>query len=341
MALGRRLRPSRRTNVALAVLVPATLLSGALAFAIGSGWVAWTAVAHGVLALAIVVLSPWKSAISARGIRRRGSMAAWPSMLLGLAILLVVVTGLSHSTGMARTFGPVSAMQVHLGAALASIPLFLWHLFARPVAARRTDLSRRTVLRSAALTGASVAAYGGITAITRLLALPGDDRRATGSYEAGSFDPGEMPVTQWLDDTAPAPDAAWRLAVRTPTASRTYTLDELAGFGDRVRAVLDCTGGWYSTQDWEGVWLSRLLPDATANSIAVRSATGFWRRFPATDVGSLFLAVRVGAEPLAEGHGAPLRLVAPGRRGFWWVKWVTSIEADDTPWWWQPPFPVT
>jgi len=31
------------------------------------------------------------------------------------------------------------------------------------------------------------------------------------------------------------------------------------------------------------------------------------------------------------GHGAPVRLVAPGRRGFIWVKWVTRIELHDEP----------
>ncbi|MDT5134639.1 MAG: hypothetical protein QOE41_3950, partial [Mycobacterium sp.] len=34
------------------------------------------------------------------------------------------------------------------------------------------------------------------------------------------------------------------------------------------------------------------------------------------------------------------RIVAPGRRGFWWVKWVASVEVVDEPWWWQPPFPL-
>jgi DMSO/TMAO reductase YedYZ molybdopterin-dependent catalytic subunit len=53
------------------------------------------------------------------------------------------------------------------------------------------------------------------------------------------------------------------------------------------------------------------------------------------------LATRVGGAPLAARHGFPLRLVAPGRRGFWWVKWVERIELQPTPWWWQPPFPLT
>jgi DMSO/TMAO reductase YedYZ molybdopterin-dependent catalytic subunit len=34
------------------------------------------------------------------------------------------------------------------------------------------------------------------------------------------------------------------------------------------------------------------------------------------------------------------RLVAPDRRGFWWVKWVVAIEVDDLPDWWQSPFPL-
>jgi DMSO/TMAO reductase YedYZ molybdopterin-dependent catalytic subunit len=42
-----------------------------------------------------------------------------------------------------------------------------------------------------------------------------------------------------------------------------------------------------------------------------------------------------------EAFGFPARLVAPGRRGFWWVKWVVSVEVDPAPWWRQPPFPLT
>jgi DMSO/TMAO reductase YedYZ molybdopterin-dependent catalytic subunit len=53
------------------------------------------------------------------------------------------------------------------------------------------------------------------------------------------------------------------------------------------------------------------------------------------------LATRVAGEQLSAGHGFPLRLVAPGRRGFWWVKWVERVQVDETPWWWQPPFPIS
>jgi DMSO/TMAO reductase YedYZ molybdopterin-dependent catalytic subunit len=85
-----------------------------------------------------------------------------------------------------------------------------------------------------------------------------------------------------------------------------------------------------------------LLPhDPNARSIVVRSATGYARRYPIGDASRLLLATGVGGRPLSPGHGYPARIVAPGRRGFWWVKWVVSIEVSDRPWWLQPPFPVT
>ena len=55
----------------------------------------------------------------------------------------------------------------------------------------------------------------------------------------------------------------------------------------------------------------------------------------------MLLALRVGGRPLDPGHGFPARIVAPGRRGFWWVKWVDGMELSMTPWWWQPPFPLS
>jgi hypothetical protein len=46
-----------------------------------------------------------------------------------------------------------------------------------------------------------------------------------------------------------------------------------------------------------------------------------------------------GGEPWARRHGFPL-VVVPGRRDYWWVKWVDRIELQQTPAWSQPPFPL-
>ena len=39
-------------------------------------------------------------------------------------------------------------------------------------------------------------------------------------------------------------------------------------------------------------------------------------------------------------EASPVRLVAPHRRGFWWVKWVAVVELSDLPAWGQSPFPL-
>ncbi|HXF72146.1 MAG TPA: molybdopterin-dependent oxidoreductase [Actinomycetota bacterium] len=331
----------RRTNLALLGLLALALGSGALGFAVGRPWVRWVLVVHGGAGLAVVLLTPWKRAIALRGLARRRP-GRWASLSLAGVLAVVVLTGLAHLAGVPRSLGGISPMQVHVGAALASVPLAAWHVVARPVRPRRTDVSRRALLRAGLLLGGGGVALGAAEGLAWALSLPGASRRFTGSHEVGSFEPEAMPVTQWLDDPVPSIDpVGFRLVVRDADGERAVPHEELAAFGDRVRAVLDCTGGWYAVQDWEGARLSRLVRPGGARSLVVRSATGYARRFPVGDAPRLLLAVKVGGRPLSAGHGAPARLVAPGRRGFWWVKWVTLIEADDAPWWWQPPFPLT
>ena len=75
-------------------------------------------------------------------------------------------------------------------------------------------------------------------------------------------------------------------------------------------------------------------------SIHIRSATGYDRRFALANTGRLLLATRLGGAALDADHGFPVRLVAPDRRGYWWVKWVTEIRVDELPAWWQLPFPM-
>ncbi|HEX2023650.1 MAG TPA: molybdopterin-dependent oxidoreductase [Acidimicrobiales bacterium] len=324
--------PGRRTNLALLVLVPAAVASGVAMWAVGSGWGRWPTVVHGVAGTAVVVMAPWKSAVSRRGVERRGARAAAPALALAVLVVVALVSGFLHRAGV-RDAGPVLVMQVHVAAAVAAIPLWLWHVGARPVRPRAADVGRRTLLR-----GALVA--GGSAAVT--IALPHAGRGVTRSLERGSFEPSAMPVTQWFDDDVPAVDARrWRLRVGT----RLWTLQELSELAeDEVVCTLDCTGGWYAEQRWGGVRLDRLLAASGAppsRSIEVRSLTGYSRRFPWRDASVIVLASRVGGQTLSAGHGFPARLVAPNRRGFWWVKWVDEIDVDDRPWWWQPPFPVT
>ena len=155
-----------------------------------------------------------------------------------------------------------------------------------------------------------------------------------------------MPVTQWASDDVQEIDVTtWRLRVEVDGAT-VAELDHaalLALSTDELEAVLDCTGGWYAEQAWRGVRLDRLLPaelPVEARSVSLVSRTGYARRFPLSDIPSLLIATYAGNRSLSSGHGAPARLVAPGRRGFWWVKWLDRVSVDSRPWWWQSPFPL-
>ncbi len=330
----------RWTNQALLVLLGVAFTTGWVAFFFDSAPSRASLIVHASAGYAAVALSPWKSLIAARAIQRRRA-GWWLSLLLSALVLLSVVAGVLHSTGILVAVGPIGAMEVHVGAALAALPLALWHVARRWIPVRAADLSRRSFLRGATLAAVAGGTYGLSEIAVRLLRFPGAGRRLTGSYQVGSLDAAALPVTQWLFDPVPPIDVSgWMLGIDAGGLRR-WTYEALLAFDDQVRATLDCTGGFYSTQDWSGVWLSRLLPEAVeGSSIEVRSATGYARRFPLAEARTLLLATRLGGLPLEPGHGFPVRLVAPSYRGFWWVKWVSRITIDDTPPWWQLPFPV-
>ena len=328
-------RLGARTNLALLALLAIAFATGWLAFSYATAPARWSLVVHATTGFAILLLLPWKSMIARRGMRRPRP-GRWASITLGALVIVSLAAGLAHSAGLVF-IGPLTAMDFHVGAALIAVPLALWHVAARRIRLRQADLSRRNFLRGAAALSAAAVGYGASELVVRAAALPGGRRRFTGSYEAGSFRPDQMPVSSWMFDAIPHLDAAsWRLRV----GDRQLGYDQLAEFEDRAVATLDCTGGFYSTQEWSGVRLDRLLAAARGVSIRVVSHTGYDRRFPIDSAPSLLLATRFGGMPLDAGHGFPARLVAPDRRGFWWVKWVVAIEVDDLPHWWQSPFPT-
>jgi hypothetical protein len=325
-----------RTNVALLAFLAIAFFTGWLAFAFATAPARWSLAIHAAGGFAIVALLPWKSMIARRGLERPRP-GRWASVLLGILVVISLGAGVLHSTGLVVYWGPLTAMDFHVGAAIAAVPLVVWHVVARRIRVRPTDLSRRQMLRAGALIAGAAAAYAGTELLVKATGMPGAARRFTGSYEAGSFRPDQMPVSSWMLDAIPHIEAmSWQLSA----GGREWSYGELFAFDDRLTATLDCTGGFFSTQEWAGARLDRLIGKATGSSIRVRSVSGYDRRFPIERASSLLLATRFGGQTLDPGHGFPARLVVPDGRGFWWVKWVRSIEVDEMPHWWQAPFPL-
>lgn len=309
--------------------------SGAGAFLLGGASTAWIVVMHGVVGFTVLVLARPKVPVVRRGLRRR-RRSRYASMALGVCVTAAFATGIVHALGPWQAIGVWSPMGLHLIFAIAAVPLAAWHVVGRPQRIRPVDLSRRTALQALAVAGVALLAR---TGFEQFLAA---ERRFTGSHEVASGDPRRMPVVQWLNDSPPTIDPEqWALRLRG-TVHRDVNYRELRSHTRTVDATLDCTSGWYSTQTWTGVPLTALLgPEPGGRSLEVRSATGYARLFPLGDAPNLILAHEVAGAPLSRGHGFPARLVAPGRRGLWWVKWVVEIRTSDRPWWAQTPIPFT
>ena len=322
---------SRRVDLLLAVAVTVAAVTGVASWAVGTGWARWVTVVHALAGLSLLALTPAKLKGSVRtGLKRRRA-TRWLSMLLGLLVAATVVLGVLHATGLWHGVGYWTALWTHVLLAALLVPLVIWHIVSRPGRPRITDLDRRALAGGGVALAAAAAAYG----IQQLVV--GDNRRFTGSHEIASFNPSEMPTTMWLNDRSPrVPASGWDLII----AGEPVALEALHTRATPLQADLDCTGGWWSRQSWDAVPLTELMPNLDAPTLEVTSLTGYSRRFPARDAANLYLAVGYGGEPLRRGHGAPVRLVAPGRRGFWWVKWVHRIDPVDRPWWLQLPFPL-
>src|SRR3989442_3238653 len=185
-----------RTNVALMALLALAFLTGWLAFALATPPARWSLLVHAVGGFAILALLPWKSIIARRGLDRPRP-GRWASVLFGILVLTSLVAGLLHSSGVLVYWGPLTAMEFHVGPAIAAVAAADWHLVARRIRLRTVDLSRRNVLRGGVLLAASVTAYAGTEILVRATGMPGAVRRGARSLQTPPLSPGQKPGEQW------------------------------------------------------------------------------------------------------------------------------------------------
>ncbi|MFC6787220.1 molybdopterin-dependent oxidoreductase [Halobaculum halobium] len=335
--------PARVVDWAIAVSVAVEVVSGLYSFTRGTPSGAWVFWLHSTVGLTLAALVAFKL----YRVRRRVTTAAAWDRFTPLSVLQAVVTLASLGTGVFWVLGgnvPVLAwttLNLHVGLGLLLVPLVLWHLRGRYHSPRDVDLDRRAALRTGALLVAGTVAWRATETADRVLG--GAGRRFTGSKPTGDLydtetEGGGFPVTSWVaDDPDPVDRESWSLSVRGLVDQELDLPFEAIGGGDpdaELAATLDCTSGWYTHQRWGGVRVGDLLDSAGADGERARyvrftSVTGYRWSLPIDEAREALVATHVRGEPLSHGHGAPARLVAPGRRGFQWVKWVESVEVRE------------
>lgn len=334
-------------NTLLLALLSLQLLTGLGGLASGSASFSWVLWLHGLGGYGLALLLYWKGLIIFDVFKRRWRWSAGrvAFLLLTLLLLAILASGWVWTNAGPTYLWGFSLIVLHGFLACALLGLLAWHAWAKWYVWRIPRAhDRRAVLYLGGLGLGGLLLRQLAEPAKTLAGLPGAARRFTGSYETGSFT-GHFPETSWLFDyPGPVDLHSWRLtvdgAVERPLSLTYADLTRLAA--ETRTATLDCTGGFYTHQEWTGFPLAQLLDLAglspEARSLTVAAVSGYGRRFPLA--GEYLLAVQVAGHPLTHGHGAPLRLVAPGYRGYDWVKWVSHIQVNDTPHLLQPPFPL-
>ena len=326
---------------AIGTLVLFEVGSGLVSFTVGvpaGEWLFWT---HSAAGLTLVGLLAFKLY---RVRYRISGRVSWDrqtpfSILMAVVALSSLATGVFWVVGGNVPIAGWTTLNLHVGLGLVLVPLLLVHLRSRFRLPRGTDLDRRAAMKTSALLVAGTLTWQATEATDRLLG--GVSRRFTGSKPTGDLydtetENGGFPVTSWVaDDPDPIDRDAWELTV-------TGLVDEPAalpyasvGPERELRATLDCTSGWYTVQDWQGVRVGDLLASVgvrdEARYVRFVSVTGYRWSVPIEEARDALLATHAGGDRLSHGHGAPMRLVAPGRRGFQWVKWVERVEVRRDP----------
>ena len=330
----------RFVNGALLITLISILLSGVY----GIVWTldGWMYEVHRISSWALIALIPWKVGISWVSLKRgfafnikRGLVPVISLLLSGL-VIFVILLGLAW----AWHVGPVvlwlyeTVISWHWILALVSIPFFILHVWQRWPKIKNSDLiSRQGFLKLSALGAVGVLGWW----LSQMWAVLQQDedmpRGISGSRLNGYFSGNQFPVTTgYGDGREPIDLDHWQLSIGGVVARPlAFSYRELLSLPTSSKvATIDCTIGWYSVQRWGGLRLVDLLQLAGAPDdilqVRIKAESGYTKTYPMVEAKDILLATHVGGDVLHHSHGFPLRAVVPSRRGWFWVKWVSSIE---------------
>lgn len=328
----------RLVDWGLALTTAVAFATGLFTLVSGRSESRWVFDLHAIAGYALCLLMlPKLVRVRRRLLPSSRNVSAWVGRTAALLASGVLLSGIAWALGAPGIWLGYNLLNWHIIGGFLLTALVSWHMFLRARPLRRTDLTdRRSLLRFGGLSLLALIALPLKERLTAAFGWPGAARRFTGSRELASFTGNAFPVVSWVADRPqPITPADWRLQIRglvaRPLALTHAELDRPL----TQTATLDCTGGFYSTQHWQGTPVRDLLamaaPDPTARWVRFVSATGYHWSLPIAQLDDCLIATRVGGDALSHGHGAPARLVAPGERGFIWVKWLVAIELHATP----------
>jgi methionine sulfoxide reductase catalytic subunit len=180
----------------------------------------------------------------------------------------------------------------------------------------RPPMDRRRFIAAAAASAATLRAQD------RKLLLPSDE-------------PDELHFRlMWYNPVAPIDVARYQLKihgmVEKPQSLSLADLRRLPQESQNTR--MKCVQCWSSRAVWGGFRFGHLLelakPAKGAKAVRFDCADKWYEYFTLDELAKprVMLALDIACKPLADRHGAPLRLIDPARYGYKSAKLITSVE---------------
>jgi len=117
-----------------------------------------------------------------------------------------------------------------------------------------------------------------------------------------------------------------------------FTYKEITELPQTLKVVdLNCVEGWSFTGKWTGVRMADLFEKTgameNATTVIFYSADGYSTSLDKDYLleNDIILAYRLNDVILPPERGFPLQLVAEGKYGYKWAKWIVRIELSDSP----------
>jgi DMSO/TMAO reductase YedYZ molybdopterin-dependent catalytic subunit len=138
----------------------------------------------------------------------------------------------------------------------------------------------------------------------------------------------------WYNPVLPIDETAYRLRVGG-LVDKPFSLAvaELRKLPQEVQSSrMKCVQCWSSRANWGGFRFGEILerakPKKAAKAVRIDCADRWFEYFSIHDLLSprVLFAMNMQGQPLADRHGAPLRLIDPSRYGYKSAKLITSVE---------------